>query len=140
MILIFLCGWIIYRHLWLNLILKLNPALTDPEHQAARRAASPLALIFASFVFWMLIFLAMLLLFYRVINFPVWGFQLIMLFMLAYPSAMFLRSLKADAGKYVFPSRRLAALLIAGAALLHLAVFALTIALAKGLVHVMTPA
>ena len=46
------------------LVLKLNPALTDPQRQAARRAASPLSLIFLSFVFWMILLLALLLPFY----------------------------------------------------------------------------
>jgi hypothetical protein len=136
----FICGWIIYRHGWLNLLLHLNLALSASDRDAARRAASPLSLIFIALSFWMIVFLLLLLLFYRVINFPVWGFIFITIFILSYPSALLLRTLRADAAGHVFPHRPIAGFLIAGAALLHIGLLAITIAIAKALVRIFSSA
>ena len=88
----------------------------------------------------MIIFLLLMLLFYRVINFPVWGFVFISIFILSYPSALLLRTLGADAAGHVFPHRPVALLSIAGAALLHLGLFAITLAIAKALVRIFSSA
>jgi hypothetical protein len=126
-------GWLIYRHLWLNLLLRYHPTLSDAERASARRAAAPLSLVFLALPLAMFLLLVLVFFFARLIDFQTWGFILTTGFTIVYPPLLFMRTLRADTAGYVFPNRTLALILIIASALLHVVILSLCMVTASAL-------
>ena len=132
-----LCGWLIYRHGWLNVTLMTTPDLVAADRQAATRAMAPLALIYFALPIAMLLLLSLIIALSTLVPFPPWTFNVIAGVMVLYPPLLLFRSLKADISGRIFPNRALAALFLAAAALLNAVVLAIAMGLAALLLRLL---
>jgi len=130
-------SWLIYRHAWLRALLGTHPDLKVEDHRAAYFAMPPLALIFLALPVGMFMLLVILLALRSVISFPDWVFTFIAGLMVLYPPLLLFRALRADASGRIFPTRALAALFLAGAALLNSILLAICIGTASLLLRLL---
>jgi serine/threonine-protein kinase len=133
-----LTGWIIYRHLWLNLLLYRRPDLSDADRSAVRTAAAPFSLIFLVLPAWLLVSLALVLIISSFTIVPFYTAVIVTgVAILTLPPFIWARSISADRSRRIFNNRPLASVLLIAAIFAHILTFALSNLAARTLYHFM---
>jgi serine/threonine protein kinase len=113
-----MCGWIVYRFIWLDALLWRRPDLEPAELAVVRNAAAPLALIFLALPVALLLGLLVALAVSRLVPVGVWMFALSAVLLL-FPPLAFGRAIWADKARRIFPSRGLAIVLLGVGVIAH---------------------